>query len=289
MDIGVSSFPAGPKQVIAVIWCNSKTKSEAMARIDLNADMGESFGAYTIGNDADLLKVVTSANIACGFHGGDPAVIDNTIRNALAEGVVLGAHPGFNDLAGFGRRVIRGDTPEQITKMIIYQIGAVQALARANDCKIEYVKLHGSLANMATEERPLADAFLAAITSLNDDLHVMAMPMSEIEASATAAGQPVISEAYADRAYLPNGMLAPRSQAGAVIHDAETAVARVLGMIEDDAITAIDGTKLSVKIDSICVHGDNPSAIAIAETIRNSLEKAGVSVISSLRTKSQRD
>jgi len=249
-----------------------------MTTIDLNADLGESFGAYQIGNDRDLLKIVSSANIACGFHGGDPSVMHGTIQAAKAAGVRMGAHPGFNDLAGFGRRVIRGNSPAEIGHMILYQIGAFQGIARALDAEMAYVKLHGALSNMAMVEQPIADAFLSVMQAGAPGVAVMAMPHSAIESGARDRGVSVIKEAFADRAYLANGMLMPRSQPNAVIHDPGAACARVLDMLDSRSILADDGSRIPADIDSICVHGDNPEAVAIAQSIRNALESAGVSV-----------
>ena len=249
-----------------------------MTTIDLNADLGESFGAYTIGCDSELLDIVSSANIACGFHGGDPSVMDTTIKAAKAAGVRIGAHPGFNDLAGFGRRVIRGDKPEQIGHMILYQVGAFQAIAQANDTAMAYVKLHGALANMAMVEAPLADAFITAMKSLQSDIPVMAMPKSAVEASARRNGVGILSEIYADRAYQADGMLMPRSQPGAVIHDPGAITEQVLRSVEDGCIVADDGTRIAVEIDSICIHGDNPEALRIGETLRRNLETAGYKI-----------
>ena len=249
-----------------------------MNTVDLNADMGESFGAYTIGCDEELLKIVSSANIACGFHGGDPTVMHATIKAAKSEDVCIGAHPGFNDLAGFGRRVIRGDSPERIIHMILYQIGAFQMMAQSNDATMSYVKLHGALANMAMVEAPLADAFITAMTYSHLDAPVMAMPKSAVEDAARRDGIKVIREIYADRAYLPNGMLMPRSQPGAVIHDSDIVSTRVLRMIQDRKIIAEDGTGIAAEIDSVCVHGDNPEAVRIAEKLRHDLESAGFNI-----------
>ncbi|MBL4768260.1 MAG: LamB/YcsF family protein [Rhodobacteraceae bacterium] len=249
-----------------------------MTFIDLNADLGESFGAYTIGSDTELLQIVSSANIACGFHGGDPSVMAKTIRMAKRQKVRVGAHPGFNDLAGFGRRVIRGDSPASIRDMILYQIGAFQALAQANGAQMSYVKLHGALSNMAMTEAPLADAFIEAITALNSDIPVMAMPLSAVKTAAKRENIGIIYEAFADRAYLADGMLVPRSHPDAMIHDARFASDRVLRMINDNCIIALDGSKIPVNIDSICVHGDNPEAIRIAECLRHDLERAGVTI-----------
>lgn len=249
-----------------------------MRKIDLNADMGESFGAYTIGDDKALLQIVSSANIACGFHGGDPSIMEQTVREAAKNGVRIGAHPGFNDLAGFGRRVIRGDSPEAVGQMILYQVGALQAITRANDCSVSYVKLHGSLSNMASVEPPLAEAYASAMARLDNNFKIMAMPLSAVETAARNKNLSIIHEVFADRTYQDDGMLTPRSQQGSVIHDKNFAAERVLRMIEDEALTSVSGNKIPVEIDSICVHGDNPQAIHMASHIRETLEKAGITV-----------
>ena len=252
-----------------------------MPQIDLNADLGESFGAYVIGADAELLQIVSSANIACGFHGGDPAVMDTTVQAAKQAGVRIGAHPGFNDLAGFGRRVIRGDPPESIGKMIIYQIGALQAIARARGAHVAYVKLHGTLSNMAMVEQPLARAFVDVMRVFDLEMPLMAMPLSEVMNIAREHGQPTISEIFADRAYQSNGMLVPRSQPGAVLYDAEAITTRMLEILNTNQTEAIDGTRFTAEADSVCIHGDTPGALSIARTLRARLEAEGVTIGSS--------
>ncbi len=246
--------------------------------IDLNADLGESFGAWTMGNDAALLDIVTSANIACGFHAGDPSVMTDTVRLCLEKGVGIGAHPGFDDIRGFGRRRILGMKAEETKAMLLYQIGALQAIARGEGTSVRHVKLHGALSNMASEEAAIADSYVAACKAADPDLIVVAMATTELEGSVLRSGMRIARELYADRAYNPDGTLVSRGQPGAMIHDAGVASERVLRMVEDQAITAIDGSKIATAGDTVCVHGDGPEALRIAEQIRNRLDKAGVAV-----------
>ncbi|GLQ34697.1 LamB/YcsF family protein [Amylibacter marinus] len=256
-----------------------------MSVVDLNADLGESFGAYKIGCDEALLQIVSSANIACGFHGGDPDVMDQTIKAALKNSVRMGAHPGFKDLAGFGRRVIRGDSPEQIGRMILYQIGAFQALSAANGAKMAYVKLHGALSNIAMVEPEIATGFVEAFARLETGLPIMVMPNSALSRACATADIPVINEVFADRAYMPDGTLVPRSADNAVIHDEEQAINGVHRMLDHQCITAFDGTQINTPIDSICIHGDHPQALSLAQNLRASLEKNGVTISAGLAAK----
>ena len=249
-----------------------------MPTIDLNADLGESFGAWRMGRDAEMLDIVTSANIACGFHAGDPAEMARTVGLCLAKGVGIGAHPGFDDLQGFGRRQITGTSPEALGAMIIYQIGALQAIATAEGADLRHVKMHGALSNMCMTDRPMADVFARAVRRLSDDLVIMAVAATEIEHAALAAGVPLVREVFADRTYNDDGTLVSRSQPGAVIHDAAQAADHVLRMVEDQAITSINGLKVPVRPETICVHGDNPEAVRLAAKVRERLEGAGVTV-----------
>ena len=243
--------------------------------VDLNSDMGESFGAYTIGDDGAMLDIVTSANIACGFHGGDPLVMDRTVALAKEKGIAIGAHPSFLDLWGFGRRPILGDTPDEIGKFVIYQVGALQALASAAGHRVTHVKLHGSLANMAQVDDELADGVARAIRQLDRDLVFLVMPGMATERAGEKAGLRMAREIYADRAYGEDGNLAPRKSPGAVIDDAAAATKRVLQMLDEQAIRTVGGTKLPVRIDSICVHSDTADAVAMAHTLRTALERQG--------------
>jgi len=249
-----------------------------MRSVDLNADMGESFGAWEMGDDEALLRIVTSANIACGFHAGDPLVMHRTMTAAVQHSVGIGAHPGYQDLWGFGRRPIAGEVPEEVGRSVIYQTGAAQAMARVVGGRVAHMKLHGALANLAMVDRPLAAGIAAAIHALDPAFVVMAMPGSALEAAAVELGLTVAREIYADRAYDDSGNLVSRKLPGAVLHDAEQAAERVARMIGEQAITSISGRKIAVRIDSICVHGDNPAAIAMAAAVRQRIEQAGFAV-----------
>lgn len=248
-----------------------------MAHIDLNSDLGESFGPWPMGDDAAMLDIVTSANVACGFHAGDPAGILTTLQRATERGVAVGAHPGYRDLVGFGRRNMT-PSADELTADVIYQIGALQALARAAGTKVRYVKPHGALYNTIAQDPVQAAAVIEALTRTAPDLPLMALAGSPIVEQARKAGLTVICEAFADRAYLPNGALAPRSLAGSVIHDPELISARILRMINEQVIEAVDGTLVPIEAQSICVHGDNSAAVAIAGHLRSSLTAAGVTL-----------
>lgn len=249
-----------------------------MTTIDLNADLGEGFGAWTMGDDAALLDIVTSANVACGWHAGDPVIMRRTARLAREKGVALGAHPGFGDLWGFGRRVIRGDSPAELEAMIAYQIGALQAVAALAGHRVTYVKAHGALANLANDEDDLALAIGRAIRGVDAALVYVVMPGLATERAARTLGLAHAREVYADRAYDESGNLVSRKQPGAVIHDAEIAAERALRMVEDGAITTVTGRRLPAAIDTVCVHGDNPAAIAMAARVRERLATAGLAL-----------
>ncbi|BDH55572.1 LamB/YcsF family protein [Tsukamurella sp. PLM1] len=244
-------------------------------RVDLNADCGESYGAWRLGDDAALLRVVTSANIACGFHAGDPTMLRQTCAAAVENGVAVGAQVGYADLRGFGRRAI--DVPaEDLTSDVIYQIGALQAIARSVGGTVEYVKPHGALYNRIVTDEAQAQAVVDGVRACDPALPVLGLPGSAFLAYAEAAGLRGVREAFADRAYLPDGALVPRSQPGAVLHDPDEIAARVLRMVVDGTVEAIDGTEVRVAPESVCVHGDNPAAVAVAERLRAVLDVAGV-------------
>jgi UPF0271 protein len=247
-----------------------------MREVDLNSDLGESFGPYRIGDDEAMLGLITSANVACGFHGGDPLVMHRTATRALEGSVDLGAHPGFNDLWGFGRRKIVGDSAADIEKMLIYQIAALQGMARAVGHRVTHVKLHGALATLAFEDRGLSDALARAMRALDRDLILVSAPHNEIEWAARSAGIRVACEVFADRLYGDNGLLLPRSEPGAVIHDPVVAAAQALRMVDEQAIRTVGGGKVAMPVHTICVHGDNPQGVAIATAVRAALEGAGV-------------
>ena len=245
-----------------------------MTLINLNADLGESFGAWRMGNDESLLEVVNSANVACGFHAGDPAIMRDTVRLALARGVSIGAHPSYPDLQGFGRRVMQMSARD-LEATLLYQVGALQAMAAAEGGRVTHVKPHGALNNVACADAAVAATVVRAVQRLDRTLILLAPAHSELVKAAEAAGQPVRHEVFADRAYLDDGQLMPRSQPGAVLHDAQTCVAHVLRMLEAQAIVATSGHRLPTRIDSVCVHGDGPEAVATARAIRLALQQAG--------------
>lgn len=249
-----------------------------MQRVDLNSDLGESFGAYVMGNDGEMLKLVTSANVACGFHGGDPLVMHETLRLARAHGVGVGAHPSLMDLWGFGRRRIEGEDPEDIERILIYQIGAIQGMAKAVGVPVMHFKAHGSLANAAAVDPHLAAACVRAVQATDPRMIFVALPGSEAERAARAAGLRVAREAYADRAYDDAGNLVSRKRDGAVIHDPDIAVPRVVRMVKEQAVTTITGKEIPLAFETICVHGDNANAVAMARRIREALEEEGVAV-----------
>ena len=245
-------------------------------KVDLNSDLGESFGAWTMGDDAAMLDIVTSANIACGFHAGDPIVMHRTIAAARDRGVSVGAHPGFLDLWGFGRRPIQGESPSDIEKMVVYQIGAAIAVAAAAGWPVTHVKTHGSMGNMAMVDPDLAEAIAKAVHIVDRDLILVVMPGLELEKAGMKRDLALAREIYADRTYDDDGNLTSRKKEGAVLHDPAAAAIRVLRMIEEQAVTTITGRKLPVRIDSVCVHGDKPEAVAMARAVRARLEAAGV-------------
>lgn len=249
-----------------------------MTNVDLNADLGESFGPWVMGRDEELLQIVTSANVACGFHAGDPGVMRRTVAACKTNGVGIGAHPGFDDLRGFGRRRIIGTPDHDLTNQIIYQIGALQAVAAAEGEALAHVKLHGAFSNMTNEDRALADLFVAAVREVWPDLPVFAVAATHLEAAVRDAGSPCRAEVFADRAYEDNGLLVNRAKPGAVIHDADEAAERVLRMVEERALTSVNGVKIPCEVDTICVHGDTAEAVAMAAAVRTRLEAAGITV-----------
>lgn len=245
--------------------------------MDLNADLAESFGVYTIGNDAEMLDIVTSANIACGFHAGDPQVLLRTVRQAAERGVRIGAHPGYRDLQGFGRRAM-AYTPEDLYAEVVYQIGAVQAAAKTVNAQVSYVKPHGAMYNTIATDHALAAAVIKAVKDVDPGLKLMCLSGSPIVTQAQEAGLNVIKEAFADRAYTPEGRLAPRNQPGAVHHETSQVVAQALALATGSAITATDGSQLLIEVESICVHGDHPGALARTRELKKALLDAGVVV-----------
>jgi UPF0271 protein len=239
--------------------------------------MGESFGPWRMGADAEVMPHITSANIACGAHAGDPGVMRGTVRLARAAGVAVGAHPGFADLQGFGRREIQVD-PSELEDSLIAQIGALAAIARAEGAALQHVKAHGALYNMAARDRRLADAIARAVAALDRALIMFGLPNSPMIEAGAAAGLPVAAEGFADRAYEPDGSLTPRSRPGAVIHDPEAVVARGVRMATEGVVLTPDGREVRLSVDTICVHGDTPGAADLTRRIRAALGAAKVEV-----------
>jgi 5-oxoprolinase (ATP-hydrolysing) subunit A len=248
-----------------------------MITIDLNADMRESFGAYTIGSDEAVMTSISSANVACGYHGGDPSVMRRTVRLARERGVAVGAHPGFPDLLGFGRREMR-IAPQDVEDLVLYQIGALAGIAHGEGIRLSHVKPHGALYNMAVKDRSLADAIARAVAAFDRTLVLFGLPNSDLARAGQAAGLRVALEGFADRAYEPDGSLTPRSRTGAIIHDLETVVQRAVRMAIDGVVIATDGSELAMRVDTICTHGDTPGAQALTRALRTGLEQAGVKV-----------
>jgi len=246
-------------------------------RIDINSDTGESFGAYTIGRDAGLFRSITSANVAAGFHAGDPSVLRATIRLAKANGVAVGAHPGFPDLVGFGRRELNV-TPQEAEDFVLYQIAAVAGVAAADGVRLQHVKPHGALFNMAVRNKELAAAIAGAVAAFDKTLILFGLPGSEILNAGRAAGLRVAAEVFADRAYEPDGSLASRRKPNSVIHDPDAVVARAVRMVKERTVVAIDGSVVPLEADTICVHGDTPGSDDLAAKIRAGFESAGVAV-----------
>ncbi len=245
--------------------------------VDLNADLGESFGRWVLGDDAAMLDVVTSANVACGFHAGDPLTLLAAVTGAAERGVTVGAQVSYRDLAGFGRRYIEMDADE-LTAEIIYQIGALDGLARTAGTRVSYVKPHGALYNTVVHHAEQAAAVVSAVYRYDRSLPVLGLPGSELLSAAQRAGLPVVREAFADRAYTPEGTLVPRTEAGAVLHDPAVVAARTVRLITAGTLEADDGSVVRIEADSVCVHGDSPGAVAMARAVRSALEAAGVTV-----------
>lgn len=245
--------------------------------IDLNADVGESYGAFSIGDDEALLALVSSANIACGVHAGDPAVMKRTVANALAGGAKLGAHPGYPDLQGFGRRSL-SMTEAEVYGWVLYQIGALQAFARAAGSALRHVKPHGALYNDAAKDPSLARGIARATLDAGGGLILVGLPGCAMERAAAEAGVPYAREFFADRAYESDGSLVPRARDGAVIRDEELCARRVLGLVRDGEVEAIDGSVIPVRADTICLHGDNKKALDFAALLAKTLRDAGVAV-----------
>jgi 5-oxoprolinase (ATP-hydrolysing) subunit A len=246
-------------------------------KIDLNCDMGESFGPWHMGADEQVMPHITSANIACGAHAGDPVVMRQTVRLAKGAGVAIGAHPGFADLQGFGRREMAVD-PAELEASLIAQVGALSAIARADGIALQHVKPHGALYNMAARERPLSDVIARAIAAVDPSLILFGLPNSPMLDAGRTAGLRVAAEGFADRAYEPDGSLTPRTRAGAVIHDVDAVVARAVRMATDGVVLTPSGAEVALRVQTICVHGDTPGAAELVRRIHDALDGRGVTV-----------
>lgn len=245
--------------------------------VDLNSDLGESFGHYVMGQDEAILHHVTSANIACGFHGGDHNVMRRTVRLAVEQGVALGAHPGLPDLLGFGRRSMAVE-PEDVFNMTVYQVGALQSFAALEGKRLQHVKPHGALYNMAGKEPAVAQAIAEAVAAVDKGLILFGLAGSQLVKAGEKAGLRVAREVFADRTVQADGSLTPRNRPGACIEDPEQAVRRVVRMVKEGKVTAVDGTEVDIEADTVCVHGDDPRALAFAKGLRKGLEEQGIRV-----------
>ena len=248
-----------------------------MKRVDLNCDLGESFGSYTCGMDSQVIPHISSANVACGFHAGDPLVMKKTAALAAKYGIAVGAHPGYPDLVGFGRRNM-AVSPAELKAMVQYQIGALQAVCKAEGIALQHVKPHGAMYNMAAKDRKLADEICDAILEIDDKLILLGLSGSEMLKAAEAKGLRCASEVFADRAYEDDGSLTPRALEGSVITDEELAISRVLQMVQQGTVTARSGRVIPIKADSICLHGDGVKAVEFAKRIGEALKNAGVEI-----------
>jgi len=247
-------------------------------QINLNADIAEGWGAYDIGNDAALIKIIRSANVACGFHAGDPSVIDRTVERAARAGVAIGAHPGYFDLRGFGRREMRVPASE-VEADVVYQVGALSAFARSHGAQLTHVKPHGALYNQAVDDPELARAIARGVARVDRGLLLVGLAgSSAMRQAAVAAGLRFAAEAFIDRAYDARGRLVSRSQSGAVTADPAVAATAALRIARDGVVLATDGRELSIAADTLCLHGDNPRAVDVARAVRETLEAAGVSI-----------
>lgn len=250
-----------------------------MIKVDLNADLGESFGAYTIGMDSEVLRYITSANVACGFHAGDPVVMQKTVAMAAQQKTAVGAHPGYPDLMGFGRRNMTV-SPDEACAYIQYQVGALTAFTKACGVRLQHVKPHGAFYNMAAVNDTLAEAICRGIYAVDPDLIMLGLAGSAHIRAAQKIGLRVASEVFADRGYMDDGTLVPRRMEGAVIHDRKQAIARTVRMVKEGCVETVSGNVIPIRADSICVHGDNPDAIGFVRDIRDALEREGITVTS---------
>jgi UPF0271 protein len=247
-----------------------------MKTIDINCDMGESYGAWKMGADAEVMPFVSSANIACGFHGGDPATIRRTVRLAVDHGVAVGAHPSLPDLQGFGRRAMK-ISPQDMYDLVLYQAGAVEAFARAAGARLHHVKCHGALYNMAANDEALSEAMARAARDLGGVM-LYALSNSKMMETAKRLGVPVAGEVFADRGYADDGTLAPRDRPGAMVEDAGEAVARALAMVEQGHVVSLSGRRVPVSADTLCLHGDQPGAVTFAKAIRKAFAERNITI-----------
>ena len=247
-------------------------------KIDLNCDLGEGFGVWQMGDDAAMMQIATSVNIACGFHAGDPDIMHKTVKLAKQNGVAIGAHPGFRDLHGFGRRPVPGITASEIENLVAYQIGALQAVAALAGHEVTHVKAHGALSNVACEDDMTARAIASAIKAVDPKLIFVVLANSRLAAAGEAAGLPLAHEVFADRAYEDDGNLVSRKKPGAVLHDPDAIAERVLRMAQDGAVVSVTGKVIRMRTDTVCIHGDTEGAVEIARGVRSKLEAAGIVV-----------
>ena len=248
-----------------------------MYKVDLNSDIGESFGNYSLGMDEEVMKFITSANIACGWHAGDAMVMDKTVAMAKKLNIAIGAHPGFPDLMGFGRREMKVSY-EEAKNYIKYQIGALCAFSKSHGVELQHVKVHGAFYNMAAKDSNMARAIAEAVYEADKELILVGLAKSEMIKMGRDVGLKVANEVFADRAYNPDGTLVSRNINGAVIHDRDTAINRVIRMVKEGKVTSVTGEDINIQADTICVHGDNPSAVLFVQEIRKALEKENIKV-----------
>jgi len=246
--------------------------------IDLNCDLGESFGAWQMGNDAAMIDLATSVNVACGFHAGDADTMRKTVQLAKTRGVSIGAHPGYRDLHGFGRRPVAGLSAAEIENLVAYQIGALQAVATLAGHKVTHVKAHGALSNVACEDDMTARAIASAIKAVDRTLKFVVLANTRLVTAGEAAGLPLVHEVFADRAYEDDATLVSRRKPGAVLHDTAQIAERVVRMVQDRAVVSVSGKTIKVQLDTVCIHGDTPGAVEIARAVRQALKDSGIEV-----------
>jgi len=249
-----------------------------MTTIDLNSDLGESFGPWEMGNDAAMIELATSVNVACGYHAGDADVMRKTCEMAKARGVSVGAHPGYRDLQGFGRRPFPDMKASEIENLVAYQIGALQAIATAAGHKVTHVKVHGALSNVACADDATAKAIASAVKAVDPNLVFVVLANSPLVRAGEAANLPMVHEVFADRAYEDDGSLVSRKKPGAVLHDAKQIAQRVVRMVQDGAVVSVTGKVIKMRTDTVCIHGDTPGAVDIARGVRQALKDAGIAV-----------